>query len=152
MSQAIATNKKAQRDFFLTDRWECGVELKGAEVKSVRGRKVNFKDSFVRIEKGQAFVYNLHIEQYAYAGHYHEEPDRPRRLLLHKREIRKIERIVSQKNLAIVPTKVYFNQRGKVKVEIALGKGKKVYDKRETIKKRKIDLDIKRALRRGQKQ
>ena len=151
MGQDIATNRKAYRDYFLTDKWEAGIELKGAEVKSVRFGGVNFKDSFARVDKGEVLLYNLHIDAYRQAGLLNGEPDRPRRLLLHKREIQKIDGLVTQKGFVLVPTKIYLNARGLVKIEIALGKGKKSYDKRETIKKRKIDMDIKRALRRGQR-
>ncbi|MCA9399345.1 MAG: SsrA-binding protein SmpB [Candidatus Omnitrophica bacterium] len=151
MSQVIATNKKAYRDYFLTDKWEAGIALHGAEVKSIRDGGVSFKDSFARIEKGEMYLYSFHINPYANAGHFTEEPDRCRKLLLHKKEIRKIEALVSQKNLTLIPTRLYFNTRGLVKVEIALGKGKKQYDKRDAIKKRKVDMDIKRAMRQGQK-
>lgn len=147
MSRAIATNKKAYRDFFFSDKWECGIELKGGEVKSIRAGGVNFKDTFARIDENEIFLYNLHVEPYAQASYLNEEPDRVRKLLLHRREIKKINRIVAQQNLALVPTKIYFNKRGFVKIEIALGKGKKLYDKRETIKKRNIDRDLGRAVK-----
>jgi len=147
MSRAIATNKKAYRDFFFSDKWECGIELKGGEVKSIRAGGVNFKDTFARIDKNEIFLYNLHVEPYAQASYLNDEPDRVRKLLLHRREIKKINKIVAQQNLALVPTKIYFNKRGFVKIEIALGKGKKLYDKRETIKKRSIDRDLGRAIK-----
>ncbi len=147
MGQTIATNKKAFRDFFFTDKWECGIELKGGEVKSIRAGKVNFKDTFARVEEDEVFLYNLHIDQYKQASYMNEEPDRPRKLLLHKREIKKIFGIVSQKNVVVVPTKIYFNNRGLVKVEVALGTGKKRYDKRQTIQKRNIDRDLRRAVK-----
>ena len=147
MTGAIATNKKAYRDFFFSDKWECGIELKGGEVKSIRAGKVNFKDTFARIDENEIFLYNLHIDPYAQASHMNDEPDRVRKLLLHRREIKKINGIIAQQNLALVPTKIYFNSRGFVKIEIALGKGKKLYDKRETIKKRSIDRDLGRAIK-----
>jgi len=147
MAGAIATNKKAYRDFFFSDKWECGIELKGGEVKSIRAGKVNFKDTFARIDEKEIFLYNLHIDPYAQASHMNDEPDRVRKLLLHRREIKKINGIIAQQNLALVPTKIYFNKRGFVKVEIALGKGKKLYDKRESIKKRNIDRDLGRAIK-----
>ena len=147
MAGAIATNKKAYRDFFFSDKWECGIELKGGEVKSIRAGKVNFKDTFARIDENEIFLYNLHIDPYVQASHMNDEPDRVRKLLLHRREIKKINRIIAQQNLALVPTKIYFNKRGFVKIEIALGKGKKLYDKRETIKKRNIDRDLGRAVK-----
>lgn len=147
MSKAIATNKKAFRDYFLTDKWECGIALNGAEVKSIRAGKVNFKDTFAHIDKLQVYLYNLHIDNYQQASYMNEEPDRVRKLLLHKKEIRKIEAAVLHKSCALVPTKIYFNSRGLVKIEISLGKGKKMYDKRETIKKRDVDRDITRQIR-----
>jgi len=147
MSGVIATNKKAYRDYFFSDKWECGIELKGGEVKSIRAGHVNFKDTFARVDENEIFLYNLHIDQYKQASYLNDEPDRPRKLLLHKREIKKITGIVTQKNLALVPTKIYFNSRGFVKVEIALGKGKKQIDKRDTIKKRNIDRDLGRAVK-----
>ena len=147
MSTAIATNKKAFRDYFLSDTWECGIELKGGEVKSIRDGKVNFKDTFARVDKNEAYLYNLHIEPYKQASYMNEEADRPRRLLLHKREIKKLSDEVNIKKMTLVPTKVYFNNRGFVKVQLALGKGKKLYDKREDIKKRDIKRDIGRIVK-----
>jgi len=147
MGQTIATNKKAFRDFFFSDKWECGIELKGGEVKSIRAGKVNFKDTFARVEEDEVILYNLHIDQYKQASFMNVEPDRPRKLLLHKREIKKIFGIVSQKNVVVVPTKIYFNNRGLVKIEVALGTGKKSYDKRQTIQKRNIDRDLRRAVK-----
>ena len=147
MSRAFATNKKAYRDYFFSDKWECGIELKGGEVKSIRAGGVNFKDTFARVDENEIFLYSLHIDQYKQASHMNDEPDRVRKLLLHKREIKKINDIIIQKNFTLIPTKIYFNSRGFVKIEIALGKGKKLYDKRETIQKRNIDRDLSRALK-----
>ncbi len=147
MSGVIATNKKAYRDYFFSDKWECGIELKGGEVKSIRAGHVNFKDTFARVDENEIFLYSLHIEPYKQASYMNDEPDRVRKLLLHRREIKKINGIVAQQNLALVPTRIYFNSRGFVKIEIALGKGKKLYDKRETIKRRNIDRDLGRAVK-----
>ncbi len=147
MGQTIATNKKAYRDFFFSQTWECGIVLNGAEVKSIRAGHVNFKDSFARLEGEELFLYSLHIEPYFQAALTKEEPDRKRKLLLHKKEIKKADGLMMQKHLALIPTKLYFNNRGFVKVELALGKGKKVFDKREDIKKRDIDRDIRRVVR-----
>ena len=151
MGQTVATNKKAFRDYFFTDKWECGIVLTGGEVKSIRAGYVNFKDSFALADKGEVFLYNLHIEPYLQASYLNEEPDRIRKLLLHKNEIKKLIATVTQKHLILVPTKIYFNNRGIVKVEIAVGKGKKLYDKREAIKKRDIDREVSRAVRSRQK-
>ena len=147
MGDTIATNKKAFRDFTIIDKWECGLELKGAEVKSIRGGHVNFKDSFARIEKGQIFLYSLHIENYTEASYMNDPADRTRRLLLHKREIKKIEQKVYEKGATLIPTKIYFNKRGFVKLELAMGKGKKMYDKRLVIKKRDVDRSLKRHIK-----
>ena len=147
MGETIATNKKAFRDYELTDKMECGIELIGAEVKSIRSGYVNFKDTFARIEKGIVLLHNLHIEPYQAASYENLEPDRVRRLLLHKKEIKKFSNSITLKNLTLIPTKIYFNKRGFVKIEIALGRGKKFYDKREAIKKRDIDRSISRTLK-----
>ncbi|MBP9854851.1 MAG: SsrA-binding protein SmpB [Candidatus Omnitrophica bacterium] len=151
MGEAIITNRKAFRDYFFTDRWECGIELIGAEVKSIRAGNVSFKDTFARFEKGQMYLYNLHIEPYKQASYENLEPDRPRKLLLHKKEVKKLENESIVKSLTIIPTKLYYNKRGFVKVEIALSKGKKFYDKREDIKKRQVDKDLKRAVHTARK-
>ncbi|MBN1870122.1 MAG: SsrA-binding protein SmpB [Candidatus Omnitrophica bacterium] len=147
MAQTVATNKKAFRDYFFSDQWECGIELKGAEVKSVRDGKVNFKDTYAQVQKGEVFVHNLQIDPYKQASYMNDEPDRPRKLLLHKREIHKINGIMMQKNVVLVPTKIYFNNRGLVKVEVALGTGKKRYDKRAAIQKRDVERDLRRAIK-----
>lgn len=146
MAEAIATNKKAYRDYFLSDFRECGIALIGGEVKSIRSGHVNFTDSFVRIEKGEALLYNLHIDAYLQASYMNQIPDRVRKLLLHKREINKLAATIT-KGVVIVPTKIYFNKKGFVKVEIAVGRGKKSYDKRETIKKREVDKQIQRRMK-----
>ena len=147
MGDTVATNKKAYRDYFFTDKWECGIVLSGGEVKSIRAGNVNFKDSFARMQGQEILLYNLHILPYREASHLNEDPDRPRKLLLHKKEISKIVGIVQQKHLTLVPTKIYFNNRGFVKIELAVGKGKKSYDKRETIKKRDIERSLKMTLK-----
>lgn len=147
MGQTVATNKKAFQGYHLIDKWECGIVLVGAEVKSVRAGHVNFKDSFARADGDAILLYNLHIEPYLQASFMNPEADRPRKLLLNKKEIKKIIGLTTQRGFLLVPTKIYFNNRGFVKVEIALGKGKKLYDKREDIKKRDINRDISRAMR-----
>ncbi len=144
--QVIATNKKAYHNYHLSQNWECGIALNGGEVKSIRNGEVNFADSFARVDGDEVLLYNLHINQYPQASYLNTDPDRVRKLLLHKREIAKINGFVTQKGLLLIPTKIYFNKRGFVKVEIAIGKGKKLYDKREDIKKRDMDRDLKRAI------
>lgn len=147
----IATNKQAYRDYIVLDTLESGIELKGSEVKSLRGNKISLKDSFARIEGKEVILYNTHISPYEQASYLNVEPTRPRRLLLHRSQIRKLYSEVSQKGLTLVPLKVYFNPRGFAKVELALCKGKKSYDKREDIKRREIDLKIRRTLRNRRK-
>ena len=147
MSSVVATNKKAFRDYFFSEKWECGVELKGGEVKSIRAGNVNFKGSFAHFEGEEVYLYNLHIDPYQQASYMNEDPGRKRKLLLHKREIQKMLGLIAQKNLTLIPTKLYFNKRGLVKIELALAKGKKHFDKRETIKKRDMDRDLRRAVK-----
>lgn len=147
MTQKLMTNKKAFRDYLFTEKYECGIELKGCEVKSVRMGQVNFKGSFARIEDDGVYLHDVHISPYKQASYMNEDPDRKRRLLLHKKEIKKLWETVTLKRLALIPTKIYFNKRGLVKVELALGKGKRMFDKRETIKKRDIDRAIGRIVK-----
>jgi len=135
MGSVIATNKKAFRDYTVLERFEAGIELKGSEVKSLRDAKISINDSFCRVEGGQVFLYNAHINPYSQASYLNVDSTRQRRLLLHRRQIRQIEQEVAQKALAIVPLRVYFNERGIAKIEIALCKGKKLYDRREDVKK-----------------
>jgi SsrA-binding protein len=147
MGETIATNKNAYRDYALTDTFECGIELKGCEVKSLRAGHVSFRDSFARVEGSRVCLYSLRIEPYLPASYLNEDPDRVRALLLNKQEIRKLSAAANQKGLTLVPTKMYFNARGYVKVQVALARGKKQHDKREDIKKREVDRDLRRTLR-----
>ena len=149
MSEPVATNKKAYHNFFLTDKWECGIELQGSEVKSVRAGDVNFADSYVRIDENEVWLYSLHIAPYAQASYMNPEPDRKRKLLMNRKEIKRMFGTITQKGLTCVPTKIYINKRGLVKVEIALASGKKQYDKREDIKRRDSDRQLARATRRA---
>lgn len=144
--KVIATNRKAFHNYHLTQNWECGIALTGGEVKSIRNGEVNFADSFATVDGQEIFLYNLHINPYLQASYLNQEPARKRKLLLHKKEIQKISSMIHEKGLLLIPTKIYFNRKGFVKVEIALGKGKKLYDKREDIKKRDMDRDLKRAV------
>lgn len=146
-SNAIATNKKAYHNYHLTDKWEAGIALAGSEVKSIRAGEVNFSDSFAKVEDGEIYLYNLHINPYLQAGYMNPAPDRVRKLLLRKPEIKRIAGLVNQKGMVLVPTRIYINARGFVKVEVAIGKGKKLYDKREDIKKQTIDRALKRTVK-----
>jgi SsrA-binding protein len=141
-------NREAFRDYAVLETLECGIELKGSEVKSIRDGKVNLKDSFARIDKGQVLLYNVHIAPYAQASYLNVEPTRVRRLLLHKNQIQRLLGETSQKKLTLVPLKLYFNHRGRVKVELGLAKGKRAFDKRQDLKKREIDMEVKKVMRR----
>ncbi len=147
MSKSILTNRKAYRDYEVLETLECGIELKGSEVKSLRAGKINLNDSFARIEKLEAFLYNAHISQYTQASYLNVDTDRTRKLLLHKNQIERIAGKLAQKGLTLIPLKVYFNDRGFVKLELGLCKGKKLYDKRENIKRRETDLEMRRAIK-----
>jgi len=148
MSKIVASNHKGYRDYSIIESFECGIELKGSEVKAIRQAKVNLNDGFSRIDEGELFLYNTHISPYAEASYMNVEPTRKRRLLLHKKQIEKLAGKLAQKGLTLIPLKVYFNDRGFVKIEIALCKGKKLYDKREDIKRRETDVAIRRAMKR----
>lgn len=143
----IAQNKKAYHDYFILETFEAGIELKGTEIKSVRKGGVNLKDSFIRIKDHEAFVENMHIAPYEQGNIFNHEPRRIRKLLLHKREISKLEKKVKEDGLTIVPTKIYFNNSSKAKVEVALVKGKKLYDKRQSLKEQDMKRDIDKALK-----
>ncbi|WP_126379305.1 SsrA-binding protein SmpB [Desulfovibrio ferrophilus] len=146
-TKLIATNKNARRYYEILDTVEAGIALMGSEVKSLRESKVSFKDGYVRIDANGAWLVGVHIAPYEFATHFGHEPERPRQLLLHRREIDSLAAKVEQKGLSLVPTKMYF-KRGKVKVEIALGKGKKTFDRRDDIKQRDIARDTARELTR----
>ena len=133
MSADIATNRKAGRDFNITEKFEAGIELKGTEVKSIRAGKVNISDAFARIENNQIFLYGCNIQPWQTAGEWYNHAEkRPRRLLLHKKEIDRLRSKIGEKGLTLVPLKAYL-KAGKVKIELALCKGKDTVDKRETL-------------------
>lgn len=146
----IANNKKAFFDYFIEEKYEAGVSLAGTEVKSLRMGKCSIKEAFVRIEKGEVFVYGMHISPYEKGNIFNKNPLRPKKLLLHRYEIRKIEGQIAQKGYTLVPLNVYFNG-SLVKVEIGLAKGKKLYDKRQDIAKkdqrREAEKDFKVRMR-----
>ena len=147
MSKSILTNRKAYRDYEVLESLECGIELKGSEVKSLRAGKINLNDSFARVDKAEVFLYNAHISHYAEASYLNVDPDRTRRLLLHKNQIERITGKLNQHGLTLIPLKVYFNDRGFVKLDLALCKGKKLYDKRESIKRRETNLEMRRIMK-----
>jgi SsrA-binding protein len=147
--EPIAENRKASFNYFLSDKLEAGLCLQGHEVKAIREHRVNIKDSYVRIFKEEAFLFNCHISPYSrIQGYIDPEPTRMRKLLLNRREINKLMGLASRKGFAIIPTRMYF-KNGYVKVEIALGEGKKQHDKRDTIKKRIHERETSAAVKRG---
>lgn len=149
----IAVNRNAKFHFHLEESYEAGIVLTGGEVKSLREGKSSFSDAFARIEKGEAWVYNLHITPYDAAklpkgSLKTQDPKRPRKLLLHKSEIQRLIGKTEQKGFTLVPVKLYFNKRGIVKLEIALAKGKKLYDKREAVAEKEAKRHMERAIKR----
>ena len=146
MSSDISTNKKARRDYEILDTYECGMELKGTEVKSIRAGTLNLKDSFCVAKDGEIYAYSLHISPYEQGNIFNRDPDRPKRLLLHKREIRKLHAMQKQDGYALIPLSVYF-KNSRVKVELGLCKGKKTYDKRDAVAKRDAKREMDRAMR-----
>ena len=143
----VTQNRKARYDYHIIEKWEAGIALQGTEVKSLRAGKANLKDSYARVERAEVFLYEFHISAYDKGGYVNHDPVRRRKLLLHKKEIRKLVGKVEEKGLTLVPLKVYF-KNGKAKVEIALAKGKKQYDRRHDIAKRDAQREIERATRR----
>ena len=141
----IAQNRKAHFNYFLSDFMEAGIELKGTEIKSLRVSGATIGDSYIIIRNNEAEIINMYIKPYDHGNLFNHDPLRNRRLLLHKKEIRWLAQKIKTEGYTIVPTKIYF-RKGKAKVEIALGKGKKNYDKRETIKKRDIDRELAKGL------
>jgi len=143
----IAVNRQARHEYYILETYEAGISLKGSEVKSLREGRVNLKDSFARINKGELFLFNAHISPYSFDQQKGYEPKRTRKLLLHRPEINSLVGRVGEKGLTLIPLRMYF-KRGKAKVEIALAKGKKFYDKRETLKRRDAEREIRRSIRR----
>ena len=147
----VARNRKASHDYFLEDFAEAGIVLLGTEIKSIRAGQVSLKEAYVRLDGQEAFLVNAHIAPYNPASHFNHDPRRPRKLLLHKREIRRMHEKVSQRGYTIVPTKMYL-LKGRAKVEIATARGKRQYDKRKEIAKREIDREIERGMAKRRKQ
>ncbi len=140
----VTTNKKAFHDYFILDKIVAGIELKGTEVKSIRAGQVNLKDSYAKIINQQVFLLKCHISPYDFGGWDNHDPERDRRMLLHRNEIKRLQRSIENKGVTLIPLRVFISENGKVKVEIGLAKGKKQYDKREAI----ADKDARRELER----
>ncbi|EKN67753.1 SsrA-binding protein [Schinkia azotoformans MEV2011] len=148
--KVIAQNKKAYHDYFIEDTYEAGIVLQGTEIKSIRAGRVNLKDSYAKVEKGELFLHNMHISPYEQGNRYNHDPLRTRKLLLHKKEIVKLLGITKEQGYSLVPLKIYL-KNGYAKVLIGLAKGKKNYDKREDLKQKEAKRDIERAFRERQK-
>lgn len=148
MEKTIAKNPTAYHNYSIESTIEAGIVLAGTEIKSIRNGKINLKDTYVNIKDGEVFVYGMHISPYEFGNIYNKDPLRTRKLLLNRREIDKLYGMIKQKGVSLVPTKMYF-KGNHIKVEIGIGKGKKLYDKREDIAKKDAEMKIKRALKNG---
>ena len=146
-TKIAATNRKAYHEYHILDKYEAGIELLGSEVKSLREGNANLKEAYVTIRNGQSLEIGIHISPYSHRGFEGHDPVRDRRLLLHKREIKKITDLTNQKGLTAIPLQLYFNPNGRAKIEIGIAKGKKTYDKKKAIKERDILRDAQRELR-----
>ena len=147
----VANNKKARHDFFIDETYEAGIVLTGTEIKSVRAGKVSIRESYAKIQNGEVVILGMNISPYEYGNRFNVDPLRPRKLLLHKKEIRKLIGLTSQKGLTLVPLSMYINDRGRCKVELAVARGKKNYDKREDIARRDSKRRMDQAMRRNVK-
>jgi SsrA-binding protein len=146
--QVVVRNRKARHEYHIMDKWEAGVVLRGTEVKSLRQGRANLQDSFAVFDRGELWLQNLHISPYEQGNRYNHDPLRPRKLLLHRRELRKLVGQVEQKGLTLVPLDIYFS-RGIAKVTVALVRGKKLHDKRDDLRRRADERDMERAFKGG---
>ena len=146
----IANNPTARHNYTIEDTYEAGIVLTGTEIKSIRNGKVNLKDSYANIRNGEVFIYGMHISPYEHGNIYNKDPLRTRKLLLNRREINKLTGLIKQKGFSLVPICLYFNGNF-LKIELGVGKGKKLYDKRQDIAKRDVEMRIKRAMRANEK-
>ena len=146
-SATIALNRKARHDYFIEEVYEAGIVLTGTEIKSVRGGKVSIKESYAKIENGEMIIYGMNISPYEHGNRFNTDPLRPRKLLLHKREIRKLIGYTTLKGLTIVPLSMYINEEGRAKLEIAVARGKKNYDKRDDMAKKDASRKIDQAMK-----
>ena len=149
--KTVGSNRKAFHDYSIEEKIEAGLILKGTEVKSLREGRVNLREGYATVAQGKAILHNIHIGEYSHGNIMNHEPLRPRPLLLHKKQIEKLTGKVQQKGLTIVPLRIYFNPRGIAKVELGLARGKKNYDRRETIKKREAGREMDRAMKTRQR-
>lgn len=145
----VAKNKKAFYTYEILESYEAGISLLGSEVKSIREGRISLKESYAEIKKGEAFLINCHISPYEAASRFNHEPRRERKLLLHRREIKRLLGKIREKGLTLIPTKVFFNDKGKVKIEVALAKGKKAFEKREAIRERDREREMRAELKKA---
>jgi SsrA-binding protein len=145
--KVVATNRKAFHDYFIEERYEAGIMLQGTEVKSLREGRVNLQDSYASVRGSEVFLHQCHISPYSHGNIMNHDPTRVRKLLLHKTEIHKLLGRTQQKGLTLIPLRIYFSKRGYAKVELGLAKGKKLYDRRETIKSREAGREVQRAIK-----
>ena len=143
----IYNNKKARDDYFSEEEYETGIVLTGTEIKSIRAGGVSLRDSFAKVENSEVFVYNMHISPYEKGNRFNTDPMRPKKLLLHKKEIRKLIGYISRDGLTLVPLDVYLDRRGRAKMTLAVARGKKLYDKREDLAKRDAERDMDRRVK-----
>lgn len=141
--KVVATNRKARHEFFILDQYEAGISLRGSEIKSIRAGQVSLTESYIRMESDEAWLIDAHIAQYEQASIFNHDPRRPRRLLLHKREIRDLWNQVKKKGVTVIPLRMYLKD-GRAKLEIAVAKGKKLYDKRQALAKQDVQREIER--------
>jgi len=149
-AKVVARNRRARHDYHVVDSIEAGISLRGTEVKSIRLGRIQLAESYARVDDGEVFLVGAHVSPYEYGNRANVDPVRRRKLLLHKKEIKRLERQVSEKGMTLVPLSIYL-KRGRVKVEIGVCRGKRAYDKRHAIAKREADREMERALRRRQK-
>ncbi len=142
----VATNRKATHDYFIEHKYEAGIQLLGTEIKSIRQSKANINDAFIQIKNGELFVINMHISHYEYGNQFNHDESRTRKLLMHKKEILKLEAKIKEDGYALIPLKLYI-EKGLAKLEIAIAKGKKTYDKREALKEKDQQMRIKKVLK-----
>lgn len=145
--KVVATNRKAYHDYFLEEKFEAGIVLKGTEVKSLRERRVNLQDSYASVKEGEVFLHHCHISPYSHGNVMNHDPIRTRKLLLHRKEINKLLGKTQQKGLTLIPLRIYFSAQGRAKVELGLAKGKKQHDRRASIKAREAGREVERAMK-----
>ena len=141
------SNKRALFEYYVIQKVEAGIALTGSEIKSIRAGRINFKDSYAKISEGECFLMNFHISPWEKASFFNHEAERPRRLLLHKTEIRRLKAKVDEQGMTLIPLDIYINDKGKCKLTIALAKGKKVFDKRDTLQKKDLEREKEREVK-----